>query len=141
MKKSEKKEVVNKSLENQITKNSSEIKKENLSHHDLKVLTILVIILLVIDFSAYFIYYKPEINFDFIKNIKLPQIDSTSKNSINTNNKETSTNTKKCNDGTSYNNCSKDKPKYCYEGELLNKASLCGCPKDYKVSFQDCVKV
>ncbi|MBS3080085.1 hypothetical protein J4221_01320 [Candidatus Pacearchaeota archaeon] len=45
---------------------------------------------------------------------------------------------KKCSDGTLYNNCSEDKPYYCYNGELIKKAFTCGCPEGYEVDFQDC---
>lgn len=34
----------------------------------------------------------------------------------------------KCADGTEYGGCSLTKPKYCEEGTLVNKASMCGCP-------------
>ena len=34
-----------------------------------------------------------------------------------------------CGDGTFYNTCSLDKPYYCEEGILIEKASICGCPK------------
>lgn len=32
-----------------------------------------------------------------------------------------------CSDGTEYNSCSASKPKYCNEGVLIDKCSLCGC--------------
>jgi hypothetical protein len=34
----------------------------------------------------------------------------------------------KCTDGTSYNQCSTNKPKYCEAGNLINRCSICGCP-------------
>ncbi len=34
----------------------------------------------------------------------------------------------KCSDGTSYNQCSTNKPLYCDNGSLINKCSICGCP-------------
>jgi len=34
-----------------------------------------------------------------------------------------------CGDGTFYNTCSLDKPYFCEEGILVEKASICGCPK------------
>jgi len=34
-----------------------------------------------------------------------------------------------CGDGTFYNTCSLDKPYYCENGILIEKASLCGCPQ------------
>lgn len=44
----------------------------------------------------------------------------------------------KCSDGTLYNECSTNKPYYCYEGDLVRKAATCGCPEGYPVNFQDC---
>lgn len=49
--------------------------------------------------------------------------------------------TLKCKDGTPYGECSKDKPLYCFDGELLKKAATCSCPSGYKVDFQDCKKI
>ena len=34
---------------------------------------------------------------------------------------------KRCDDNTIYNRCSKEKPKYCSDGKLIDKCSLCGC--------------
>lgn len=47
--------------------------------------------------------------------------------------------TAKCSDGTFYNQCSTDKPKYCDEGNLVDKSSLCGCPVNYEISGNQCV--
>lgn len=33
----------------------------------------------------------------------------------------------KCTDGTPYGQCSSNKPKYCNNGDLVNKCSTCGC--------------
>jgi|GEM_PF-2886217 len=33
-----------------------------------------------------------------------------------------------CSDGTSYGQCSTEKPRYCDDGELINKCSVCSCP-------------
>ena len=33
-----------------------------------------------------------------------------------------------CSDGTYYNQCSETKPFYCFNGTLIKKASICGCP-------------
>lgn len=44
-----------------------------------------------------------------------------------------------CNDGTSYNSCSSTKPLYCFDGNLVNKCSLCGCAGNYTCqSDQSC---
>jgi len=40
-----------------------------------------------------------------------------------------------CGDGTFYNTCSLDKPYYCDEGVLIEKASVCGCPNYNNFSF------
>ncbi len=40
-----------------------------------------------------------------------------------------------CGDGTFYSTCSLDKPYYCDEGVLVEKASLCGCPSFDNSSF------
>ncbi|MDI6602570.1 MAG: hypothetical protein QME57_00415 [Patescibacteria group bacterium] len=45
----------------------------------------------------------------------------------------------KCPDGTLYGQCSVNKPKYCENGNLIEKASLCGCPSGYKISDNQCV--
>jgi len=37
----------------------------------------------------------------------------------------------KCTDGTFYGQCSIDKPKYCENGNLVNKCSICNCPLNY----------
>jgi len=33
-----------------------------------------------------------------------------------------------CSDGTAYNKCSSNQPKYCSSGTLINKCGQCGCP-------------
>ena len=45
----------------------------------------------------------------------------------------------KCTDGTPYGKCSLNKPKYCENGTLSNKASLCGCPEGYEIFGELCV--
>jgi hypothetical protein len=47
----------------------------------------------------------------------------------------------KCPDGTSINKCSATLPMYCMNGELVEKASLCGCPDDYAVDGTRCLRV
>ena len=97
---------------------------------EVKVLVILVIILLIIDVLSLYLYYKPDLSgfTDFFKFKSAKAI-------------EESNNSKQCKDGTFYDNCSKNKPYYCYNGELLKKAANCGCPKGYNVDFQDCKKI
>jgi len=45
----------------------------------------------------------------------------------------------KCTDGTPYGQCSVNKPKYCENGNLVDKSSLCGCPAGYKISDNYCL--
>jgi len=47
----------------------------------------------------------------------------------------------KCSDGTAINKCSATLPMYCMNGELVEKASLCGCPDDYAVNGSRCLRV
>ena len=37
-----------------------------------------------------------------------------------------------CGDGSFYNTCSLNKPYYCEEGILIEKASICGCLEEMK---------
>ncbi len=46
-----------------------------------------------------------------------------------------------CSDGTPLNDCSITRPMYCMNGELVERASLCGCPDNYSVDQTHCVKV
>jgi hypothetical protein len=38
----------------------------------------------------------------------------------------------KCTDGTLYGQCSVNKPKYCDNGNLINKCSICGCSSGFE---------
>jgi len=83
----------------------------------LKVLIFLVSLVLIMDaFGIYFYYYEESPN--------------TIPNSIDV-----------CTDGTPYELCSKEKPFYCYNGELLKKAFTCGCPKGFEIDFQSCKEI
>jgi hypothetical protein len=44
----------------------------------------------------------------------------------------------KCSDGTLYEKCSSQKPKYCQDGSLVDKASICGCAVSLTVSGDSC---
>lgn len=44
----------------------------------------------------------------------------------------------KCADGTLYGQCSTNKPKYCENGNLIEKTSLCGCLPNYEVYANRC---
>jgi len=46
-----------------------------------------------------------------------------------------------CSDGTLHPECSKNKPKQCLNGTLINNAIGCGCPSDYKVTGNSCEKI
>jgi hypothetical protein len=47
----------------------------------------------------------------------------------------------KCSDGTLYGQCSTSKPKYCENGNLIDKASICGCPSGYEVISDTCALI
>ncbi|MFZ2455743.1 MAG: transglutaminase-like domain-containing protein [Candidatus Altiarchaeia archaeon] len=46
-----------------------------------------------------------------------------------------------CVDGTPLSKCSATMPFYCMNGNLVKRASLCGCPDDYAVNGSGCVRV
>jgi len=46
----------------------------------------------------------------------------------------------KCTDGTPYGQCSTDKPKYCENGSLINKCSICGCPANTVCQDEICIQ-
>lgn len=43
-----------------------------------------------------------------------------------------------CNDGTFHESCSSNKPYYCFNGTLTEKASVCGCPEGYALRGERC---
>jgi hypothetical protein len=43
-----------------------------------------------------------------------------------------------CGDGTPYEQCSKNAPFFCERGELIPKASVCGCPEFFEVQGDSC---
>jgi hypothetical protein len=103
-------------------------KKKNKKNNNLgKTLVILVIILIIIDGLSLYYYFNKNSPKD-------------SKDDVTTTGKAVST-SKKCEDGTAYDQCSKNLPFFCYDGALIKKAALCGCPEGYKASFQNCVKI
>lgn len=82
----------------------------------LKTLVTLIIILIIIDLIFLFWYFKPDMKTTLSNIFKAKVVaDTPSKN-------------QKCSDGTAYGSCSKNKPYYCYNGELIKKAATCGCP-------------
>jgi hypothetical protein len=92
-----------------------------------KALVILIILILLVDVVFLFAYVKPDLKTK-LSNFFKPRVVDTP-------------NSSKCSDGTPYNSCSKDRPYYCYNGELLKSAYNCGCPAGYKIAFQDCKKI
>lgn len=105
-----------------------EVKRKKKSYKG--TLVFLIIVLLILDIFAWYFYYKPDIKLSIPSFLK-PKSDNTNQ----------SVPGEKCADGTLYNTCSKNKPYFCYEGELLKKAATCGCPSGYKLGFQDCLKI
>lgn len=105
--------------------NNKETKKEHDKNKKskIKVLVFLILIIIIVDLSTFFYYLYP-----------IPNFNDFSDNSGD--NKELI-----CKDGTPNEKCSQEKPYYCYNGELVKKAFTCGCPKGYKVDFQDCKKI
>src|SRR3989344_3664011 len=83
-------------------------------------LFILIILLIIVDGIALFVYIQPDFTFF---------------NSTNTNTSNV------CVDQTPFDQCSKNQPKYCYNGELVDKAFTCGCPQVYTIEFQSCKKL
>ena len=49
------------------------------------------------------------------------------------------TSLKSCNDGTHYGQCSKIQPYYCFMGELVERASVCGCSNFSEVEGNQCI--
>ena len=45
----------------------------------------------------------------------------------------------KCSDGTEYGACSLNKPKFCGDGNFIDKASACGCDAGYDVQHDSCI--
>ena len=50
------------------------------------------------------------------------------------------TSAEKCTDGTSFGDCSEQKPKYCDDGILVDRASICGCPSGKIASGNRCIE-
>lgn len=46
----------------------------------------------------------------------------------------------RCDDNTIYNRCSEDKPKYCENGKLIDRCSLCGCSEGKECKEERCVE-
>ena len=47
---------------------------------------------------------------------------------------------KKCSEGTKEGECSKKKPNYCEDGNLMEKASVCGCPEGKEIVGEECAE-
>lgn len=114
-------------LEKEVGENKEkfyEEKKEKKKY--IKILIVLVVLMLIIDVSFLIFYFRP----NFFSWKAEPNITS-----------DNYSKEKKCVDGTPYGKCSERKPFYCYNGELLKNAMVCGCPEGYKIDFQDCKKI
>tara|TARA_Y100000296_G_C5137692_1_gene239138 strand:+ start:156 stop:1205 length:1050 start_codon:yes stop_codon:yes gene_type:complete len=44
-----------------------------------------------------------------------------------------------CGDGTSYEECSLNKPYYCFNGTLIEKSSVCNCPEIFNEKDDSCI--
>lgn len=88
-----------------------------------QILVILIVIIVLLDIVFAIAIYHPNLNFN------------------NSSGDNPSLNSEKCSDGTPADQCSKDRPFYCYEGNLIKKAATCGCPNGYAVRFQDCARI
>ena len=81
----------------------------------MKILLILFVLLIGMDLITFFVFYD-----------------------INDINDSNNSNYLQCEDGTKNEECSINKPFFCYGGRLLKKSSYCGCPNGLEVDFQDC---
>ncbi len=97
-----------------------------------RILVILVIIILVMDIIALVAYYKPDFSGIFKSSSGNNADSDSSPNNVAARGE--------CKDGTREGECSRNKPYFCYQGELVKKAAGCGCPSGYKLDFQDCKK-
>ncbi len=113
------------------TKSDIENKPVNISKKPIKLLVILVIILIIVDFLSLIFYIKPDFS-----SWKFNFVGSTQEKNASEYLQEG-----KCEDGTPFNACSDTLPLFCYNGELLDKAFSCGCPSGYVVEFQGCRRV
>lgn len=99
----------------------------------LRILIFLIALILIVDSVSIYFYVKTDGFSDFSGFSFNKASGDSDKNSGNK--------VLKCEDGTDYGECSKNKPFYCYGGELLNKAYTCGCPEGYKRDFQSCKEI
>ena len=47
---------------------------------------------------------------------------------------------KECVNGTKHETCAPEKPKYCFDKNLIDKASVCGCPEGFGQNGESCAK-
>jgi hypothetical protein len=109
--------------ENNDNSDKSEEKKIKPIKNPVRLLVFLIILLVIVNLLTLYAYYKPDLGkvMNFFK--------FKTANAVNDS---------KCPDGTLDNKCSKNKPYYCYQKELVKKAGTCGCPEGYEKNFQDC---
>ncbi len=48
---------------------------------------------------------------------------------------------RRCSDGTEYDECNSNKPLYCEDGNLLPKASICGCSEEEEPIRDECISI
>ncbi|MEK6871656.1 MAG: hypothetical protein AABX16_02025 [Nanoarchaeota archaeon] len=123
-KKSKKLLEENKNTENVSSQESLPSQQQSRSIHKKKSLTsliILIMLLIIVDALSIAFYFQKDI--------------------YNSLTPPTNSSTNVCVDGTPYDECSINKPKFCYNGELVNKAFTCGCPEGYTIEFQSCKKL
>jgi len=124
-KKNDDKKTVDDDNKKTIEEINKDLSQENINVNKAKkkkVKTLVALILIVIIFDTVVIlyYFKPSSDFSIL------------------NSTDNIVSGSKCVDGTPEETCSKEKPFFCYKGQLLKKAYTCGCPPGYKIDFQDC---
>lgn len=124
--KEEREELKKEEIRKEISTNSHDSNKKYI-----RVIVFLIAILLVVDLLSLIVIYKP----DFSSMLKT----NPNKSSVNDPTTNPGTNSgPKCEDGTIEGKCSKKQPYFCYQGQLVKKASQCGCSVGYRKDFQDC---
>jgi len=121
----------NREVEEKISQSISSKQEPNY----VRTLIILVIIILIVDGVSFFLYSKPDLS-GLIKFNYGNKTVSSVKNST----RISSSIPESCSDGTLNRECSKTKPYFCYDGNLIKSGYGCGCPEGYVLDFQDCVK-
>ncbi len=109
---------------------------------------IIIVIIIVALFSGGLYYYlskqTPEIPQNTKKSneeaAKSPEVTPSAEEELTPSPEEEKPVVQKCTDGTLYSKCSTNKPKYCDNGNLIDKCSLCSCPSGTVCENNKCVK-